>query len=72
MDKQKLLYKALISRFEAQRDAALATIQVYLDDSAGIGEHPQIVDEMAKQVESLAAADDALKTLFENFNEREE
>jgi len=72
MDKQKLLYKALISRFEAQRDAALATIQVYLDDSAGIGEHPQIVDEMAKQVENLAAADDALKTLYTNFNEKDE
>ena len=71
MDKQKLLYKALISRFEAQRDAALATIQVYLDDSVGIGEHPQIIDEMAKQVENLAAADDALKALYENFNERE-
>tara|TARA_Y100000593_G_scaffold42861_1_gene82029 strand:- start:15619 stop:15855 length:237 start_codon:yes stop_codon:yes gene_type:complete len=66
-NKPEVLHEALVARFEAQRTEALATLQVYYADSAGIGEHPQIVDEMAKQVEKLAAAEDALNCLERNF-----
>ena len=66
--KQELLVEALKNRFEADRTSAVATLQVYLDSAAGIGEHPQIVDEMAKQVEILAAAEDNLEVLERNFN----
>ena len=68
-NKQELLVEALRSRFEADRTSAVATLQVYLDSAAGIGEHPQIVDEMAKQVEILAAAEDNLEVLERNFND---
>ena len=66
-NKQEVLHEALAARFEAQRTEALATLQVYYSDSAGIGEHPQVVEEMAKQVEKLAAAEDALGCLHRNF-----
>ena len=66
--KQELLVQALKGRFEADRASAVATLQVYLDSAAGIGEHPQVVDEMAKQVEILAAAEDNLEVLERNFN----
>ena len=66
--KQELLVEALKNRFEADRTAAVATLQIYLDSAAGIGEHPQIVEEMAKQVEILAAAEDHLEVLERNFN----
>ena len=65
--KPHLLHDALLAHFEAERTAALATIQVYYESSAGIGEHPQVVEEMAKQVEKLAAAEDALGALTRNF-----
>ena len=65
--KPHLLHDALLAHFEAERTAALATIQVYYESSAGIGEHPQVVEEMAKQVEKLAAAEDALESLTRNF-----
>ena len=66
--KQELLVEALRNRFEADRTSAVATLQVYLDSAAGIGEHPQIVDEMAKQVEILGGAEDNLEVLERNFN----
>ena len=66
-NKQQVLHEALVARFEAQRTEALATLQVYYGDSVGIGEHPQVVEEMAKQVEKLAAAEDALGCLQRNF-----
>jgi len=58
------LHTALVSKYEAERDEALATLEVYYNHPAGIGEHPQVVEEMAKQVESLANAEDCLEQLI--------
>tara|TARA_B100000131_G_scaffold265941_1_gene263665 strand:- start:273 stop:476 length:204 start_codon:yes stop_codon:yes gene_type:complete len=66
--KNKLLYNALKARYEAQRVSALATLDVYDKNAAGIGEHPQVVEEMAKQLELLAAAEDCLGSLEKNFS----
>ena len=67
MKNNKLLYNALKSKYEAQRAEALATLDVYYKNAAGIGEHPQVVEEMAKQLESLANAEDCLGSLKKNF-----
>ena len=47
------LYKALIKKYEAQIAQAFATLVIYFDSSVGIGEHPQFIDEMDKQLQSL-------------------
>jgi|TARA_S200002703_G_C3803220_1_gene248362 hypothetical protein len=60
---KEILNKALQSKYEAQRDEALATLEVYYNNAAGIGEHPQIIEEMSKQVEILTNAQDCLKTI---------
>lgn len=57
------LHKALVSRYEAQKYEAIATLEVYNTNAAGIGEHPQIIDEMSKQIEKLANAEDCLEAL---------
>jgi len=63
------LYKALESKYLAERDTGLATLNVYFNNSVGIGEHPQMVEEMAKQLEKISNADDNLKTLSEYYGE---
>ena len=68
MKKNKLLFNALQQRYEAEKASALATLDVYSSNAAGIGEHPQIVDEMAKQLEILANAEDCLESLDSNFS----
>tara|TARA_B000000565_G_scaffold249110_2_gene220219 strand:- start:1151 stop:1354 length:204 start_codon:yes stop_codon:yes gene_type:complete len=60
---QQKLYQALESKYKAERDEALATLEVYFKNPAGIGEHPQIVEEMSKQLEKLANAEDCLESL---------
>lgn len=57
------LLNALRARNEAKKLESLATLDVYLNNAAGIGEHPQVVEEMNKQLEVLAAADDNLEAL---------
>ena len=67
MSVKKVILDALEKKYEAMRAEALATMEVYFDNAAGIGEHPQIVEEMSKQLESLANAEDCLKTIKENY-----
>jgi TusA-related sulfurtransferase len=57
------LYNALKARYKAQQMEAGSTLEVYLNNPVGIGEHPQIVEEMAKQLENLANAEDCIATL---------
>ena len=57
------LHRALVSRYEAEKDEALATLEVYFNNSAGIGEHPQVVEEMSKMVEKLENAQGCLEVL---------
>lgn len=58
-----MLIKSLRTRYEAQKAEGEATLEVYLNNAAGIGEHPQIVEEMAKQLDKIAAAEDSLSVL---------
>ena len=60
---KRALLDALEKRYEAELAEADATVKIYLENSVGIGEHPQIVDEMAKQVEKIASAEDNLSVL---------
>ena len=64
--KDKLL-KALKTKYQAQAAEAEATLEVYFNNAAGIGEHPQVVEEMSKQLETLANAHDCLHVLDEHL-----
>ena len=56
-----MLIEALIKRYEAQIAEAEATLEIYLDHSVGIGEHPQHLDEMDKLFDKIATAREKLK-----------
>jgi hypothetical protein len=58
-----MLIEALVKRYEAQIAEAEATLEIYLDHSVGIGEHPQHLDEMDKLFEKIAAAKEKLETI---------
>ena len=60
-----MLIEALSKRYEAQIAEAKATLEIYLDHSVGIGEHPQHLDEMDKLFEKIATAREKLEELEE-------
>ena len=62
------LFKALQKKYEADIAAAFAVVVVYFDNSVGIGEHPQFIEEMDKQLDILASAEEKLTALNKNFN----
>ena len=59
------LLEALRARYEAEIAEADATIKVSLTNSVGIGEHPQFIDELDKQVTRIADAEEKIKVLKE-------
>ena len=59
---------ALEARYDAQIAEADATIKIYLENSVGIGEHPQHIDEIDKQFQKIADAQEKLQAI-EDFRE---
>ena len=66
-ERHKMIVDALRKKYEYEIIAAKANIDVYLRNSAGIGEHPDIVAAVDTEMEKLADAEDKLKTLNSNF-----
>ena len=67
---RRAILEALRARYEAEIAEADATANIYLDNSVGIGEHPQHIDEVNKQIERIAAAKEKLDVLDEFEPER--
>ena len=68
---KNIIYDALKSQLEAQKQLALATLTIYLTNPVGIGEHPQHILEMMTLTRSLAEAEDCLSTLERTFEGEE-
>ena len=64
------MYNALKTQCEAEKAEALFTINNYMTNSVGIGEHPQQVEEAMTALEKLANANDKLDNLLTHFGER--
>ena len=64
------LLKALIAKLEGEKEVAKANIRTYIRNSAGIGEHPGIVEAMETEVEKIAQADEKIATIVEYFSDQ--
>ena len=62
-----MFIEALTAKYEADIKVAKATINVYMDKSVGIGEHPQFVHEIDKQREAIASAEDKLSMIEKHY-----
>jgi len=63
------LLKSLKTGYAGDIARAVANIEVYLTNPAGIGEHSDIVEAIDTELAKLAEADEKLKTLNEYFAE---
>jgi len=63
MDLRAVIIEALEKRYEAQLAEMDATLKIYLENSVGIGEHPQHIDECDKLITKVAEAEEKLRVL---------
>ncbi len=63
------LLRAALSHYEAQRDEALAVLEVYFNNPVGIGEHSNLLKEILEWSQKLSEAEENIATLKKNFIE---
>jgi len=64
-----MLLKALKLKLEGEIAVAQANVNVYLNQSVGIGEHPDVVEAIESQIEKIAEAEDKIQVLNNYFEE---
>ena len=62
---------ALRAKYNADYKQAKLTLDIYLKNAVGIGEHPQHFEEMDKLVCAMASTKDNLMTLNDEYGEGE-
>ena len=62
---RRAILNALRARYEAETAEADATVNIYLSNSVGIGEHPQHIDEVNKLIDKIAQAKEKIEVLDE-------
>jgi uncharacterized protein YlxP (DUF503 family) len=67
---KKAILEALEAKYNAQIAEADATIKIYLENSVGIGEHPQHIEEIDKQLQKIADAQEKLRVIEDFEPER--
>ena len=60
---RRAMLEALEKKYEADIASADATIKIYLNNSVGIGEHPQHLEEIDKQIQKIADAQEKIQVL---------
>mgnify|MGYP006908239789 FL=1 len=60
---KRAIVDALEARYNAQIAEAEATIKIYMEQSVGIGEHPQHLDEVDKLIAKISEAEEKLGIL---------
>ena len=62
---RRAILNALRAKYEAEIAEADATANIYLENSVGIGEHPQHIDEVNKLIDKIAQAKEKIEVLGE-------
>jgi CO dehydrogenase nickel-insertion accessory protein CooC1 len=62
---RRAILNALRAKYEAEIAEADATANIYLENSVGIGEHPQHIEEVNKLIDKIAQAKEKLDVLDE-------
>ena len=61
------IVKALSLKYQSEIESARANIEVYMNNPAGIGAHPDIVAAVDSELMKLSTAEDKLKSLESNY-----
>ena len=69
---KKQMLDALRAKYNADYKQAKLTLDIYLKNAVGIGEHPQHFEEMDKLVCAMASTKDNLMTLNDEYGEGDE
>jgi hypothetical protein len=65
---REILLNALTKHAEGHVAKHKANVEVYLNSTTGIGEHPDIIEAMEDEIKKIAEYDDILEMLKKYFS----
>ena len=63
------IIEALVKKFEGEISAHKVNIEIMLENTVGVGEHPNITETIEKELEVIAGYEDKLKVLKKYFTD---
>ena len=66
---RKILIDALRAHYQGEIAKHKANVEVFLENSTGVGEHPDVVETISLEVTKIAEAEDNLNVLEKHFNQ---
>jgi hypothetical protein len=64
------LFNATLAQLSADRESALAVLEMLFNRSVGIGDHTNIVEEITKTAKKLADATGTIQVLSQTFGQQ--
>ena len=64
---RELMLKALRDEASGNIEKAKVNIEVYLHNPVGIGEHPDVLDAIQEQLDSIAHEEERIEVLDKHF-----
>ena len=68
MEVKNLIFNALVARLHSQQSEAKAKLAIYLENSVGISEHTNIIEDALTQVRLLSEAESCIRVLSSMLN----
>tara|TARA_Y100001963_G_scaffold95166_1_gene130987 strand:- start:19695 stop:19943 length:249 start_codon:yes stop_codon:yes gene_type:complete len=64
---RETMIKALVKKFEGQIETHRVNIEILLENTVGVAEHPNILETIEGELEKMSAWEDKLMVLNEYF-----
>ena len=69
MQLRENIIKALIDKFEGEISAHKINVEIMLENTVGVGDHPNITETIEQELETISKYDDKLNVLKKYFTD---
>ena len=67
MSSRQMIYDALVEHAKGHIKKHAANVEIYMEKAVGVGEHPDILEAIEKELEIIAKYDDQITMLKKYF-----
>ena len=69
MNQRQIIYDALVAHAKGHIEKHKANVEIYFNQSVGIGEHGDIIETIEKELNIIAQYEDQLEVLEKHFKD---
>ena len=70
MQLRENIIKALIDKFEGEISTHKINVEIMLENTVGVGDHPNITETIEQELETISKYDDKLNVLKKYFTDK--